>query len=1471
MESLVALFTADALHADIAYSGGELSVTGDLLLDLSTFSATADIALKYKSIEKQVQLIYANDIIYLTLDGLKVSGSVDEILALLNVSLELPAGGEESALLEQLLSLNFGELLQVSEADDTLTILANGTKLLQTLGVEFALGNVEVNVSGATLTVNALGAQLVITAAEQFTVTTEGYINIDPTLQEVYQMLAAQAISLRGTLQLSLGEIELTAEIGNGYLGWSNGLYLYLDLVVTIGEVKQALQLSVTDKMLSLAYGGVGATVYFNELSTLEQALMAAYRRIAHTVNLAFDAAHAPLNEYAASIEELLFALQTGAEVAAWAGGFDLVSLLKELKIGAPVSEGGICTLSALGLTMELMQLPQGTELALLGGELGLTGRLSLAVAAESAPNMPKIDYLDGAGLAELMDTLAAAVATLAEQNLSLSLSGKTVAADGSAQYDFDAAISYYAGEEFPVHIDTEQTSITVRTDLYLKLELAFRNHVSAIDSVYLTIYFLDYNKDGALDFFCSLSRLGAGHEDYRPLAFYAPSSELMKLLSGGLAMLGVNVDLVNNYLIDRWLTPTTVAELRSLGASLLKTIGVGDLLEGLFGAEEGEADEEAISYLTALTSDAGGVTLRFNGAALFGTGKEDLSITLSKVEKEGGSLLAGIALGAIYDGQDRRTDVTAAIKTDPVTQDALSLEGYIDFTGIADLLTTLVHTAAHEEVISGEQETHEYVVNNNFYIDGSAALQLSVLGFIDITATVRIIAISVSLDEDGAVAFNLRLEYDGVQELNQVAINGDSTVDITIKEDMVYIKRTQTSYWETVALFFTREVEYDPPVVLYRAMPLDVFFGDILNQIGFIFNLGSLITDQFPQGEETDEESVVEDYGTAAANILSTYAYAVQGNGTQQWTLALNGSALTDGVLDDIEVAISSEEQNGMQVVRDLSVETGIQTGVSESLVSISLTADLRLRNPCGVMDEGVTDLTSDIAPIIERGMDCALAQARAEAWTDENGNRYYLEGQTAVLTYWADGAACGSQEVFYDPATRAILTTLAAPDMLEQAGYEFRWELPAALPDGNAVQGGYHAQTYTITLESDRPVAGWTFSEETGKYTWELSYRYGSELVLPMPFDDVQKVVGYLGADGNMPAAEDILADLTLSAVWEMREYTVSYVVDGSVVATQTGHYGDALTFPAAPEKEGYNFVGWNTAESTIAGDATYTAQYELKRYVVRLYSDAAIEGWEVENGRYLYYTEMTHGAVVEIFVGGSLASCYTITEEMNIALPDVGSLVWANVTIGEAGARLEAMSAPDTLVYTSTVAYTLAGGTVSYGGTNGDYTVRYSADTALLTAAELQSEGSTFVGWFIKSGDSWSEVTSVAYSGGGSTITLYAVWKEGELTLNEANPNSYARTRGSWSWRGYAYAYSGALNIASTFTLVGVPVEDMTVTTSYTHTLGSVTQTGEALSYSHTTYSPYNSVTGTVTQTYMLGDEVIQTKTVTSTKSF
>jgi len=59
----------------------------------------------------------------------------------------------------------------------------------------------------------------------------------------------------------------------------------------------------------------------------------------------------------------------------------------------------------------------------------------------------------------------------------------------------------------------------------------------------------------------------------------------------------------------------------------------------------------------------------------------------------------------------------------------------------------------------------------------------------------------------------------------------------------------------------------------------------------------------------------------------------------------------------------------------------------------------------------------------------------------------------------------------------------------------------------------------------------------------------------------------------------------------------YTVTFVdgLTNEVIATQEVEEGTAATAPAAPEHEGYNFVGWDVDFSNITSDLTVTALYE------------------------------------------------------------------------------------------------------------------------------------------------------------------------------------------------------------------------------------------------------------------------------------
>lgn len=61
----------------------------------------------------------------------------------------------------------------------------------------------------------------------------------------------------------------------------------------------------------------------------------------------------------------------------------------------------------------------------------------------------------------------------------------------------------------------------------------------------------------------------------------------------------------------------------------------------------------------------------------------------------------------------------------------------------------------------------------------------------------------------------------------------------------------------------------------------------------------------------------------------------------------------------------------------------------------------------------------------------------------------------------------------------------------------------------------------------------------------------------------------------------------DVTISGVFKLGTYTITYYVDGQVVATQTYTYGDPIALPEEPTKEGYTFNGWqNLNYQTMPG---------------------------------------------------------------------------------------------------------------------------------------------------------------------------------------------------------------------------------------------------------------------------------------------
>ena len=88
--------------------------------------------------------------------------------------------------------------------------------------------------------------------------------------------------------------------------------------------------------------------------------------------------------------------------------------------------------------------------------------------------------------------------------------------------------------------------------------------------------------------------------------------------------------------------------------------------------------------------------------------------------------------------------------------------------------------------------------------------------------------------------------------------------------------------------------------------------------------------------------------------------------------------------------------------------------------------------------------------------------------------------------------------------------------------------------------------------------------------------------------------------GADGkvNIPVNED----MKLTAVWEARTFTVTYVLLNGETRTEKVDYGQMVTLSEEP-RTGYTFVGWKDGEKmyhagetiTVTGDMTLTAEWK------------------------------------------------------------------------------------------------------------------------------------------------------------------------------------------------------------------------------------------------------------------------------------
>lgn len=212
-----------------------------------------------------------------------------------------------------------------------------------------------------------------------------------------------------------------------------------------------------------------------------------------------------------------------------------------------------------------------------------------------------------------------------------------------------------------------------------------------------------------------------------------------------------------------------------------------------------------------------------------------------------------------------------------------------------------------------------------------------------------------------------------------------------------------------------------------------------------------------------------------------------------------------------------------------------------------------------------------------------------------------------------------------------------------------------------------------------------------------------------------------------------------ITVSGV-SINRHTVTYTVDGQVYTTETVDYGQKMTEPVAPAKEGKSFKGWSDGvdmwdfeSDSVTGDLTLSAVWEGDSFTVIPAESGT--GYEVSSN-----------SGTSVPYGGSYAFIVTVSDHYNgedmrvyangiLLVPDVSGNVYTytveNIT-ADTVIRVEGVKAD---VYT--VTYLVDG--ELYHSENVVYTEKAQKPMSPIKA------GYTFDGWFIGN-EAWDFETGV-----------------------------------------------------------------------------------------------------------------------------
>ena len=984
-ETILGIVADGGVDAQVQFAAGQVSLLADVSVSLENLAVKGSLTVSYTdgsgSAAKKIDFAYGEEgYVYLTLEGAKLKLNAADAAGLVSSAIGTQDGSDISAILKKLFSLDLGEIIRFKS--ETSAVIG-GTQLLEALGVDFALGDIAIGLQDGKLTAEVQGEdallgglRVTLAAGSDFAVDASEYVDhadITPVLDTVLAVMENKALVLSGTLSVGYKDFAASVSVQNGTVSWKDGFRLSLDLIVTAGETAQKIGVYADETRVTIVYGSVGVDLVYDELYQVGNAFEAAYERISAILSNYVKGAQIP-----ATLGELSALAGAGAAVTDLLAGLDIPQIIDGVSFGAP-EKGGVASVSYGNIRAELF-VSRGAVSVDIGkvslGEAAFSGSLTAGVS-DGAVTQPSGSYMTAESLCELLDFVGAAAATLSSNDVRISFNDSvSVNADGSAKFEIDGELVYHAGNagETFFTLDTAAQSLVVNPEAYVYFTLWLDEVAADGTDLYLQFWMFDYEQDGELDFFISLSKYQPEDSRYKPLNFAVSASDLMTIAASGVSLMEDTLadflttlgfpeettaalfETLDSYFVSKWLSDDEQGQFGAVGGMLASTLGIKDAVEGVLGdvsdAITGEtvlADMPFDYYLKELgvSSENGETvfTVTLDSDLVYGgEGLDDLTVTLRKNGEAGSSFLSGISVANIYGaGNADKTSVNFDIGYDALTlgytESGITLSAgdaqvaslnYTDysnymFEGADELLKSIALSATHKT-------DDGYALNRNFFISGSAEVVIDLTLFEIPAATVTVNGLSVSVDENGELTINASITFPKVI----IAINEGGTTDITVKQGMVYLRRTIGSD------------------VKYRVLTLESFFADIIDHVIFMFNFSDTVADAMRSGGSSETTPETDDYGTVLSDVLSSYSYR-QGEQGSEWVLNFNGSALTGGVLGDMQLTLASSNYAGTDnVLRTLNFRT--------SLSVLKVDATLTFHNPCNISD-GTQDPTTDLS----------------------------------------------------------------------------------------------------------------------------------------------------------------------------------------------------------------------------------------------------------------------------------------------------------------------------------------------------------------------------------------------------------------------------------------------------------------------------------------------------------------------------